>query len=291
MFSNKKNKNIKEDNLTEVKKLKQLIVNADAIVIGAGAGLSTSAGLHYSGERFDKYFSDYANKYGFKDMYSAAFYPHTSLEEFWAYFSKHIYYNRYNQELNSTYADLFKVVKDKNYFVITTNVDHLFQKYGFDKERLFYMQGDYGLLQCSNACHNQTYDNQELIYEMVDKQSDFKIPSALIPYCKQCGQPMTTNLRKDSYFVQDAGWHQAMNRYDDFIKMNNRKKVLFLELGVGFNTPAIIKYPFWQMTYHNKNAYYVSINSGEVLCAKEITKQSLLIKEDIHKILKELLDS
>ncbi len=285
MFLKKKTTPSIESYSEKIAKLKKAIDDAEVVVIGAGSGLSASAGLLYTGERFERLFSDYIEKYGFRDMYSAAFYPHKSLEEFWGYMSRHIYYNRYEQGLNATYENLLKLVSGKDYFIITTNVDHIFQSTGFDKERLFYTQGDYGLLQCSVPCHNKTYDNKELIYEMVEKQQDFKIPTELIPYCPICGKPMTTNLRKDSAFVQDDGWDNAMSRYEKFIKESKGKKVLFLELGVGFNTPSIIKYPFWQMTYSNKNAVFASINVGEAICAKEITGQAVLFDDDINKVL------
>lgn len=288
MFLKKKTTISTENYWEKIAKIKELIANADAVVIGAGAGLSASAGLSYGGQRFEKLFPGYIKKYGFTDMYSAAFYSHKTLEEFWGYMSRHIYYNRYKQDINNCYKNLFTIMKDKNYFVITTNVDHLFQKTGFDKERLFYTQGDYGLFQCSLPCHNKTYDNKEIIYEMVEKQKDFKIPSELVPLCPKCKKPMTTNLRKDNAFVEDSGWHKAMDRYNGFIKENSSKNIVFLELGVGFNTPSIIKYPFWNMTYNNKKARFISINASEAICAKEITEQSILIEADISDVMEKL---
>ncbi len=290
MFSKKKTTPSTQSYSEKIAKLKKAMDDAEVVVIGAGSGLSTSAGLSYGGERFERLFPDYIAKYGFKDMYSAAFYPHKSPEEFWGYFSKHIYFNRYEQDLNDTYNNLLKLVSDKEYFIITTNVDHIFQNTGFDKERLFYTQGDYGLLQCSVPCHNKTYDNKEIIYKMVKSQQDFKIPTKLIPYCPLCGKPMTTNLRKDNTFVEDEGWYVAADRHEQFIKENNRKNVLFLELGVGFNTPSIIKYPFWQMVYNNKNAVFASINKGETTCAKEIAGRSILIEEDIGVAIYDLIN-
>ncbi len=245
----------------------------------------------YSGERFERLFSDFIEKYNLVDMYSAAFYPYKNLESFWGYFCKHIYYNRYEQNLNSTYEDLLSLVVDKNYFVITTNVDHVFQKTGFDKERLFYTQGDYGLFQCSVPCHDKTYDNYEQITEMLKNQHGLKIPTALIPLCPVCKKPMTTNLRKDNAFVEDNGWHRASERYEKFIKENKNKKVLFLELGVGFNTPSIIKYPFWQMSYKNKNATYACINLNEAICPPEIEEKSVLVEGNIHDILSDIKSS
>ncbi len=272
----------------DFEKLKNHINGADAIIIGAGSGLSAAAGLMYSGKRFETLFPDFIERYHFTDMYSAAFHPHETLEEFWGYFSKHIYYNRYAQDINNTYENLLQLVRDKNYFVLTTNVDHLFQKTGFDKKKLFYTQGDYGLFQCSVPCHKQTYDNSQLVLDMITKQENLKIPTELIPYCPICGKPMTTNLRKDATFVEDDGWHSAAKKYESFIKENKNKRIVFLELGVGFNTPSIIKYPFWQMTYENKNAIYVCINSGDMVCAREIVPQSIMIDYDIHNALSEL---
>lgn len=277
------------DNYTvSIKKLAESIQTCDGIVIGAGSGLSTAAGLTYSGERFKKYFADFIEKYHLHDMYSAGFYPYETLEEYWAYWSRHIYYNRYVDAPKNTYQLLWQIVKDKDYFVITTNVDHQFQKNGFDKKRLFYTQGDYGLWQCSKPCHQQTYDNQDIVIEMLNQQKDTKIPSSLIPYCPKCGAPMTMNLRCDQTFVQDMGWHQAFLRYGEFLKKHQHSQILYLELGVGGNTPVIIKYPFWNYVHQNKKAIYASINLNEVYCPQNIQKQSLLIQADIHDTIKHL---
>lgn len=222
----------------QIDRLKNEIEYADAIVVGAGAGMSTSAGFAYDGERFERNFADFRKKYGFTDMYSGGFYPYQSLEEYWAWWSKHIYVNRYDIEVGKPYADLLELVKDKDYFVLTTNVDHQFQMAGFDKKRLFYTQGDYGLWQCSKSCHDKTYDNEEAVRQMVAEQKNLKIPSKLIPKCPVCGSPMTMNLRCDDSFVQDEGWYMAANRYEDFIRQHNGMHILFLELGVGANTPV-----------------------------------------------------
>lgn len=270
----------------DLKRLKNELEAADAVVIGAGSGLSAAAGFTYSGERFEQYFSDFRKKYGITDMYSGGFYPYQYLEEYWAWWSRHIFYNRYVNAPNNTYSRLFELMNDKDYFVLTTNVDHCFQKAGFDKKRLFYTQGDYGLLQCSKGCHQKTYDNEEIVRQMVAKQTDMKVPSELIPRCPVCGEPMTVNLRCDNTFVQDEGWYAAANRYEDFILRHKNLRVLFLELGVGFNTPVIIKYPFWQMTAKNPQATYACINKEGSLCPCEIEKQSICIDEDIQKILK-----
>lgn len=272
----------------KIERLKNEIEYADAIVVGAGAGMSTSAGFAYDGERFERNFADFRKKYGITDMYSGGFYPYESLEEYWAWWSKHIYVNRYDIAVGKPYADLLELVKDKDYFVLTTNVDHQFQLAGFDKKRLFYTQGDYGLWQCSKVCHDKTYDNEKAVRQMVAEQKDLKIPSELIPKCPVCGSPMTMNLRCDNSFVQDEGWYAAANRYEDFIRQHNGMHILFLELGVGANTPVIIKYPFWQMTAQNRHATYACINYGEAAAPREIAKQAICINSDISAVLKDL---
>lgn len=271
-----------------LQRLKQEIQTADAILIGAGAGLSTSAGFTYTGKRFTDTFADFISKYGFRDMYSGGFYPFETLEEHWAYWSRYIYINRYQDAPKDTYADLLALVQGKDYFVLTTNVDHCFQKAGFDKHRLFYTQGDYGLWQCSGPCHDKTYDNEAVIRKMVAEQKDMRVPSELVPRCPVCGAPVSMNLRADSTFVEDEGWHQAAARYQDFIRRHDRLHVLFLELGVGANTPGIIKYPFWKMVYQNPKATYACVNLSEAYCPAEIRKRSICIDEDIDEVLKKL---
>lgn len=273
----------------KINRVKDLLKNADAVVIGAGAGLSTSAGFEYSGERFKKYFSDFGEKYGITDMYSGGFYPYQTLEEYWAWWSRQIYCNRYIDAPKPLYQKLLSLVKDKDCFVITTNVDHCFQKSGFDKQRLFYMQGDYGLFQCCEPCCQKTYDNEELVLKMVQLQKNMKIPSELVPYCPNCGRPMTTNLRCDDSFVQDEGWYKAKNCYDDFIRRHEGLKTVFLELGVGNNTPVWIKYPFQKMTAQNPNASYVCVNLGCAYAPPEIKGQSVCIDSDILTVIDKLL--
>lgn len=269
---------------TEIERLKSEIKNADAIVIGAGAGLSTAAGFTYSGERFEKYFSDFIEKYNFRDMYSGGFYPFETLEEHWAYWSRYIYINRYMDVDNGTYKGLFELVKDKDYFVLTTNVDHQFQKAGFDKHRLFYTQGDYGLFQCSEPCCQKTYDNEDIIRKMYAEQENMRILTELIPRCPKCGKPMTMNLRADDKFVQDEGWYRAAERYEEFLRRHENLHILFLELGVGYNTPAIIKYPFWKMTAKNPKAVYACLNFGEAFCPDQIKSQAICINTDIKAL-------
>jgi len=274
-----------------MERLKAALQDCDAVVIGAGSGLSTAAGFTYTGERFEKYFSDFAQKYGIQDMYSGGFYPFPTQEEFWAYWSRYIYINRYQDAPKPVYDDLLKLVQDKDYFVITTNVDHCFQKAGFDKKRLFYTQGDYGLFQCSEPCCQGTFDNEAVIREMVKRQENMKIPTELLPTCPHCGKPLTMNLRCDDTFVEDEGWHRAAERYENFLRTRAGGKILFLELGVGYNTPVIIKYPFWQMTAKNPNAIYACINQGQAACPQEIGKQSICIDADIGQVLQNLSDA
>ena len=270
-----------------IQRLKKAIDEANAIVIGAGAGLSTSAGFTYSGERFEKYFSDFGEKYGFNDMYSGGFYQYETPEEMWAYWSRYIYINRYMDAPKPVYENLLELVKDKDYFVITTNVDHCFQKAGFDKERLFYTQGDYGLFQCSEPCTPVTYDNEEMVRSMVERQSDMRIPSELIPKCPNCGKPLTMNLRSDDKFVEDEGWDRAAERYNQFLR-TRKGKILYLELGVGYNTPGIIKFPFWQMTAKNPDATYACVNYGETMFPEEIQEQAISIDSDIGQVIEDI---
>ncbi len=289
MFSRKLMNKSTEDYSDEIAWLKQELETADAIVIGAGAGMSASAGISYSGERFYKYFSDFHEKYGITDMYSGGFYPFKTLEEYWAWWSRHIFINRYNAGSRKPYQDLFTLVRDKNYFVLTTNVDHQFQLAGFDKERLFYTQGDYGLWQCSKPCHKELYNNESVVRQMVSEQQDMKIPSKLIPRCSQCGAPMAMHLRVDDTFVENVGWHRAAQRYTDFLQKYQGQHILFLELGVGGNTPVIIKYPFWRMTMQNPKAIYVCINYGEAVCPKQIADRAICVNSDISDVLNKLL--
>ena len=287
-----------------IEKLRKALSGSDAVVIGAGAGLSTAAGFVYSGERFERYFSDFAHKYGFTDMYSGGFYPYPTQEEFWAYWSRYIRINRYMDAPKPVYDRLLELVRDKNYFVLTTNVDHCFQKAGFEKNRLFYTQGDYGLFQCSVPCHRKTYDNKDIIRKMIEAQGwtidpagtlsmpegtspSMTVPTELLPVCPVCGKPMTMNLRSDDKFVEDEGWHKASERYADFLK-DLSGKVLFLELGVGFNTPGIIKYPFWNMTIRNPESVYACVNYGEAFCPEEIEDRSICINGDISAVLADL---
>ena len=272
----------------QIERLSAALQDADAVLIGAGAGLSAAAGLTYAGERFQKHFADFAAKYGIRDMYSGGFYPFPSPEEHWAWWSRHILVNRYDVPAGKPYLDLLRLIQGRDYFVLTTNVDHQFQLAGFDKARLFYMQGDYGLWQCAKPCHQRTYDNEQAVRQMVSMQRNMRIPSELVPRCPVCGAPMTMNLRCDDTFVQDAGWYAAQRRYEDFLKTHENARILLLELGVGFNTPGIIKLPFWRMTAENPKATYACLNLGEAFCPDEIAGQSICIGCDVGETLAQL---
>lgn len=293
--------------LDKLSAIREKTEEADAVVLGAGAGFSTAAGFTYSGDRFKKYFSDFEEKYGFTDMYTGGFYPYETLEEYWGYWCRYIYSNRYMDAPEPLYQKLYELVKEKDYFVLTTNVDHCFQKAGFDKSRLFYTQGDYGLFQCSGPCHEKNYDNEEIIKSMVLSQgyqikagelvlpegenAKLTVPENMVPRCPRCGRPMSMNLRADDTFVEDEGWHQAAENYRQFIRNHKKQKIVFLELGVGYNTPAIIKFGFQRMTEENPQATYVCINYGEAYAPNEILDRSIIINEDAGKIISELTDA
>ena len=289
-----------------VNKLNQLIDDANYILIGAGAGLSTAAGVEYAGKRFTDNFPEFIEKYGFQDMYSSMFYPFKSSEERWAYFAKHVYVNNIGMEGTELYKKLFSLVKYKDYFVITTNTDDQFLKSGFDEDRFFRTQGTYSKIQCSKACHNKLYDDAELILEMMEKtDEDLKIPSELVPICPVCGEEMDLNLRKDNYFVEDEEWHEQKKNYIDFRQKALNGKLLLLEFGIGFNTPIIIRFPFDELlkshenvslarfnrsnteltVKHNGNYYLVPEDELDNYISQDIKERYLPFKEDIHKTL------
>ena len=281
--------------MENIQKLYNALQSADAVIVGAGAGLSTAAGFTYSGERFERHFADFIRQYGFTDMYTAGFYPFPTEEQYWAYWSRHIYYNRYVPAPKPVYENLLKLLEDKNYFVITTNVDHQFQRAGFDKQRLFYTQGDYGLLQCAKPCHQKTYDNEEIIKKMIaatvgaNNHSPLQIPTELVPRCPVCGGKMVPNLRSDETFVEDEGWHAASQRYTEFLTRHKDGRVLFLDLGSGGNTPIIFKIPFIKMTMQNPQATYATVNLGEAFTVEQIADRSIVIDADIADVIDRLL--
>ena len=290
----------------KIKLLKQALHSADAVMIGAGAGLSTAAGFVYTGERFEKYFNDFGKKYGFRNMYSGGFYPYKTMEEFWAYWSRYIWINRYMDAPKSTYDALFDLVREKDYFVLTTNVDHCFQKASFDKKRLFYTQGDYGLFQCTKPCCQKTWDNEAVIRQMIlaqgykiGKQNELvlpegkalamAVPTELLPKCPNCGRPLTMNLRSDDTSVEDEGWKAAAAEYETWLTAHQQDQMVYLEIGVGYNTPGIVKYNFWQQVYQNPKAIYACLNLEEEPVPNEIKAQSIVISGDSDTIIRELL--
>ena len=269
--------------------IKELIEQADCILIGAGAGLSTSAGIDYAGDEFKKEFAPFIKKYGFTDLYTASFYEFETEEEKWAYFAKHIKFADTGRKAIPLYKNIYELVKNKSYFVITTNVDDQFEKAGFEKNKIFATQGSYSKLQCSEACHNKLYDDTELVNRMIEKTDcNLKIPTNLVPICPVCKERMEVNLRKDAYFVQDENWYKQSKAYEDFVNNAKDKKVILLELGVGFNTPIIIRFPFEQMTMQNKNWNLVRINKDNVMTWNHIEEKSILIQEDIANIINKL---
>ena len=288
MFSRIWTKASTHDCSAQCDKLRTLLSESDTILVGAGSGLSTAAGFTYDGERFDRYFSDFAEKYHIRDMYAGGFYPFETQEEYWAYWSRYVLINRYRDAPKPVYDMLLSLLWNKDYFVLTTNVDHCFQKAGIDKKRLFYTQGDYGLFRCGAPCCPKTYDNEARIRQMVEETANIRIPSGLIPVCPCCGRPMIMNLRCDDRFVEDEGWHRAAERYANFLHTHRGGRILYLELGVGFNTPGIIKYPFWQRVAQDPNAVYVCINAQEAVCPQDIAPRALCIRTDIAACLETL---
>lgn len=260
------------------------IDEADYIIIGAGAGLSTAAGIEYTGERFEKYFKDFIDEYHFTDMYSSGFYPFETSEEKWAYWARHIFANRYDVGKTDVYQKLLKLVEDKEYFVLTTNVEHQFWINGFEDERIFATQGDYGLLQCGKACHDKLYDNEKQVFEWLDKTENFRIPTDLVPKCPVCGEEMDLNLRKDNYFVEDEKWHQMSVNYSNFLKKADGN-IVFLEIGVGYNTPGIIRYPFEQMTYNTPDSTLIRLNLDYPQAIPENKDRTISFDENVEEIL------
>ena len=272
--------------MTDIIRIKKWVDAANAIVIGAGAGLSDAAGIHYSGEKFENDFSEWIKKYGMKDLYTSSFYPFRTEEEKWAYWAKHIYFSYYERKNTDLYKNLFELVKHKNYFIITTNTDGQFINNGFSKDRIFEVQGSYSKLQCSIPCHKRLYDNEKIVREMLSNiNTDLKIPSSLVPRCPVCGQNMSVNLRCDDTFVEDDNWYKMQTKYEDFVINYADKNVLLLEFGVGFNTPGIIRFPFEEMTFMHDNFRIIRFNDKYPMVPDEIKDRSLSVTDDIGEII------
>ena len=272
----------------QIRSAARYLQEADYVLIGAGAGLSTAAGLTYSGKRFQDNFKEFIEKYGMQDMYSAGFYPFGTEEERWAYWCRHSYVNRIEPPAMPLYEQLFAMVKDKDYFVLTTNVDHQFQKAGFQNERIFATQGDYGRIQCMKGCHPKTYDAVSMFTQMNQAQKDCKISSYMVPRCPVCGGPMAMNLRCDQYFVEDEAWTQAAENYGRYLKQLKKGNVLLLELGVGFNTPSIIRFPFEKLVRENKNVNLVRLNLDEAVIPESFGKRGIGINRDLCESLDDI---
>lgn len=271
-----------------IEEFKNALESAEAVVIGAGAGFSDAAGIKYVGKRFTDNFQDFIKKYNMEDLYTSSFYPFKTQEERWAYWAKHVSLNRFETPATNLYTDLFDLVRDKNYFIITTNVEHQFWKANFPNEKIFATQGDYGYIQCAKGCHNKLYDNDSLVANMISATKDCKIPSSLVPKCPVCGGEMDINIRKDRYFVQDEDWDIAYNNYEKFIENNENKKIVFIELGVGYNTPGIIRYPFEQMTNKNDKAVLIRLNKDYPQGPIENKSKTISFTEDMMEVIERL---
>ncbi|OEH92599.1 Sir2 family NAD-dependent protein deacetylase [Bacillus solimangrovi] len=278
-----------ENYQTNIEKAKKAINSADNLILGGGAGLSAAAGITYSGTRFTQNFTRFIEKYGLTDMYSSAFYPFPTQEERWAYWAKHIYVNRYEPSSTKLYKDLFQLVKDRNYFVITTNVESQFEKSGFPSEKVFEVQGNYGYLQCAKGCHDTLYDNERLVKEMIEETINCKIPFELVPTCPVCGGNMDPNLRINQFFVQDKKWYEHNEVYNEFLNQSAGKRNVYIELGVGYNTPGIIRYPFEQMTLQNEHATLLRLNKEHSEGLKENENKTIVFHEDMNKVISEIL--
>lgn len=272
----------------------EYIKDADCVLIGAGAGASTAAGISMGGNRFTDNFAEFTKKYGghyMTDMYAAGFYPFPSEEAKWGYWSKAALFNQFDLPALPLYKELYDIVKDKEYFVLTTNVDHQFYKAGFDKNKIFATQGDYGKIQCQKGCHPKTYDAEELFRKMDKARKDCLIPSELVPKCHVCGGRMEMNLRCDNYFVEDEAWHESADRYADFLEQNKDKKVVLLELGVGFNTPIIIRFPFEKMVRENPAYSLIRLNMDEAVVPECFGKRAIGIGGDMAKAIADIRES
>lgn len=272
-----------------IEKAKKAMEEAEYFLIGGGSGLSTAAGSLYSGKRFTDNFAPFIEKYGMTDMYSAGFYPFQTQEEKWAYWAKHISVNRYETSALKLYQDLFALLKGKNYFIITTNVDSHFEKGGFSSNRIFEVQGNYGNLQCAKGCHDKVYHNEQLVKKMVEQTVDCKVPTELVPKCPVCGGNMDVHLRINEDFVQDEKWYEANDTYNMFLEQALGKKMVFLELGVGFMTPTIIRHPFERMTYQHKDAVLIRFNKDYPDGIKENVDKTIAFTEDMQTVVSALL--
>lgn len=275
----------------QIKQAAKQIKEADRILIGAGAGLSTAAGLTMGGSRFTDNFKDFIEKYGgpyMRDMYCAGFYPFPSEQAKWGYWSKSGMVNRVLPGALPLYKKIYKLVETKEHFVLTTNVDHQFLLSGFDEENVFATQGDYGLIQCKRGCHPKTYDAVKRFKQMDAARRDCSIPSYMVPKCPVCGGPMEMNLRSDQYFVEDEAWHKSEKRFGEFLRKCENQKTVLLELGVGFNTPTIIRFPFEKLVREHKDMSLIRLNLDEAVVPEEFEERVIGIDEDMVKSVEDL---
>ena len=270
--------------MDKIQLLRQLIADADYVLIGAGAGLSAAAGLDYAGEDFRREFREWIDRYGITDLYAASFYPFQTEEELWACWAKHIWFARYRPEALPLYRLLWDVVKQKDYFVITTNVDAQFEKAGFDKDRIFATQGDYAYFQPQSGSPRELYPNQQWVDQVLPLIKDCRIPTALIPYTPE-GKPVSMNLRSDNTFVEDYHWHEQSSRYQAFVADAYDKRLLLLELGVGFNTPVIIRFPFERMAAEFPQTTLVRFNRDYPQLTTVGINRFISFTEDLTEVL------
>ena len=277
--------------LERIERARTLLEGADRVLVGAGAGLSAAAGLRYDGERFHRGFAPFIERYGMTDMYSAGFYPFPSEEDRWAYWARHVWANRYEPPALPLYRCLLEAIHGKEWFVLTTNVDAQFEKAGFDPARIFAVQGDYGFNQCARGCHDSLYPNRELVEDILaaaDEGDPTRAPSGLVPHCPVCGGPMAAHLRIDGAFVENAAWHDARERCLRFAEGVRDERTVLLELGVGWNTPSIIRLPFDRLAT-SCDAPLVRLNRDDARVPDGREGRAAGLQGDIAELLPQIL--
>ena len=266
----------------------RLIADADYILIGAGAGLSAAAGLDYAGKEFEREFQPWIDRYGIIDLYSSSFYPFKTEEERWAYWAKHIWFSRFRTGGTELYHNILQLIKGKEYFVITTNVDAQFEKTEFAKEKIFATQGDYAYLQVRSGSTKTLVYNESWVKQALAATIDCKVPTELIPHHPLTGELMSPNLRCDDTFVEDERWHRQKEAYHEFVGKAWGHKLLLLEFGVGFNTPSIIRFPFEQMAASNSNVSLVRFNRDHPQLMQENVFNFTCFTEELGVVVKRL---
>ena len=283
---------IDQESERAIEKARVTLAKAERVLIGAGAGLSTAAGLTYSGGRFRRYFSSFIERYGMTDMYSAGFYPFPTDADRWAYWAHHAWVNCLGVGATSLYRQIFTWVQSRDYFVITTNVDKQFEKAGFESTRLFETQGDYAHIQCAQGCHSKIYEN-ETVFRAIEEDTEWGkrtrvMDEFLLPRCPVCGGRMGMHLRCDNTFIQTNAWYEAKARYDAFVAEMLEKPTVLLELGVGWNTPVWIRMPFERLSVA-LDIPLVRMNFGESYVDPSILK-GVGVDGDIAQLLPRVLE-